>query len=563
MATYQLLMERILGNACFSEIGKPSGIYWSADKSLLAIASSFDWLQWSGREIDTKSKSKLKFKNRLCVYHADTLKLVGVVDGIEFPINSVSFHPNNHILAIGTGSYDGGYFFKGKLLIWDIQTDEVHSHFNESREVTQCKFSEDGETLYIVIRPEYDGVVDGLDLQYDYYTYGTANYFEKVSVDTLSILDMETTGIHQPYDKQELKDVYKELTSLASPLFPMYENRGYIWDVLINDREIVSVCDNRLIEKWTTEGNRIRKVEGINEGRAVEIAGDLHGNSFWINVEVKKRKVGGYSWHSVLFHWDGMSDTLQKAVEREFTFSITHTNTGQLFARDVGYYRGKGPSRDFIVDKTFETSDALDLGYYSLFNTYLNIKGADDYYFVQGTPKSSHEDKWLCRLNPLTKEYSRLFPLEWDITRNAHLFSDGGCYCRDSQGEALILAARIYHSHTKEEDSFIMRRDLQNGDLLWEQTFKSQVTAMTWIQKYNLVIFALADGKIGVLSALNGQMMSLTDCIINGVNSMVISLDSKDDKIVGGTIDGRILLFTIQASYEKFFGFHNRNETTV
>lgn len=118
MNKYALETETILADNCFAEIGRPTGLYWNRDKSILAIASTFDWLQWSGRDLNTK----LKFHNRVALYDAKTLKLIKVFDRIKYPINHIDFYPDNSILAIATGSYDGGYCFEGELLFLGYQT---------------------------------------------------------------------------------------------------------------------------------------------------------------------------------------------------------------------------------------------------------------------------------------------------------------------------------------------------------------------------------------------------------------------------------------------------------
>ncbi|MFI7384450.1 hypothetical protein [Streptomyces sp. NPDC049813] len=35
----------------------------------------------------------------------------------RFPVHALAFHPRHELLAVGTGQYDGGYFFEGSLLL--------------------------------------------------------------------------------------------------------------------------------------------------------------------------------------------------------------------------------------------------------------------------------------------------------------------------------------------------------------------------------------------------------------------------------------------------------------
>src|SRR5205085_2623927 len=97
---------------------------------------------------------------RVAVYDAHPLHRVAVFDLARFPINDVAFHPHRPLLAIATGSYDGGYYYEGALLLWDWSTGEAASLLDESREVTRCRFDDVGRALHITLRPP-DGTVEG------------------------------------------------------------------------------------------------------------------------------------------------------------------------------------------------------------------------------------------------------------------------------------------------------------------------------------------------------------------------------------------------------------------
>ncbi|WP_162624938.1 hypothetical protein [Streptomyces cadmiisoli] len=45
----------------------------------------------------------------------------------RFPVHALAFHPRRPLLAIGTGRYDGGYFFEGELLLLHLKTGAVTS----------------------------------------------------------------------------------------------------------------------------------------------------------------------------------------------------------------------------------------------------------------------------------------------------------------------------------------------------------------------------------------------------------------------------------------------------
>ncbi|MFD8570773.1 hypothetical protein [Streptomyces sp. NPDC059639] len=45
----------------------------------------------------------------------------------RFPVHALALHPRRPLLAIGTGRYDGGYFFEGELLLLHLKSGAVSS----------------------------------------------------------------------------------------------------------------------------------------------------------------------------------------------------------------------------------------------------------------------------------------------------------------------------------------------------------------------------------------------------------------------------------------------------
>ncbi|MFF1895518.1 hypothetical protein [Streptomyces sp. NPDC058206] len=55
------------------------------------------------------------------VYGTDDLACRALLHG-RYPVHAMAFHPRLPLLAVGTGGYDGGYFFEGELLLLDLET---------------------------------------------------------------------------------------------------------------------------------------------------------------------------------------------------------------------------------------------------------------------------------------------------------------------------------------------------------------------------------------------------------------------------------------------------------
>ncbi|MFE2570457.1 hypothetical protein [Streptomyces mirabilis] len=55
------------------------------------------------------------------VYSTDDLACRALLRA-RYPVHAMAFHPALPLLVADTGSYDGGYFFEGELLLLDLET---------------------------------------------------------------------------------------------------------------------------------------------------------------------------------------------------------------------------------------------------------------------------------------------------------------------------------------------------------------------------------------------------------------------------------------------------------
>jgi hypothetical protein len=75
----------------------------------------------------------------------------------RFPVQAMAFHPGLPLLAIGTGRYDGGYFFEGELLLLHLETGETRSHIEHEigRQILVLEWV-DEDILRILMAPPDD-----------------------------------------------------------------------------------------------------------------------------------------------------------------------------------------------------------------------------------------------------------------------------------------------------------------------------------------------------------------------------------------------------------------------
>src|SRR5262249_5000452 len=108
-------------------------------------------LYWPARAIYEGQR----LRHRVSLFRRADRKRIVTFDGARYPINDVSFHPTEPVLAIATGSYDGGYAFEGELLLWNWATGAIRRPSTEEREVVRCRFV-DADRVAVVLRPWAD-----------------------------------------------------------------------------------------------------------------------------------------------------------------------------------------------------------------------------------------------------------------------------------------------------------------------------------------------------------------------------------------------------------------------
>ncbi|MFI6449479.1 hypothetical protein [Kitasatospora sp. NPDC050543] len=103
--TSPLRVLRVLGDRPFAEVGQPVLAVSDEGRGLLAVAG----------------ERGLAGRATVGVYGTGDLGCRAVLR-TRFPVHALAFHPTAPLLAVGTGEYDGGYFFEGELLLLDWES---------------------------------------------------------------------------------------------------------------------------------------------------------------------------------------------------------------------------------------------------------------------------------------------------------------------------------------------------------------------------------------------------------------------------------------------------------
>ncbi|WP_404869932.1 hypothetical protein ACI1MP_30170 [Kitasatospora griseola] len=133
-------IDRVLADRPFAEACDPVLAVPDERRGLLAVA---------GRAVGP-------WPQPVAVYRTADLACVALAR-CRFPVHALAFHPDLPLLAIGTGSYDGGYFFDGELLLLDLESGAAVSLFEHrsGRQVLGLEWL-DGRSLRLLLAPPDD-----------------------------------------------------------------------------------------------------------------------------------------------------------------------------------------------------------------------------------------------------------------------------------------------------------------------------------------------------------------------------------------------------------------------
>ncbi|MFC3573759.1 hypothetical protein ACFOZ0_10845 [Streptomyces yaanensis] len=127
-------------NRPFDEVGEPALAVQTERLGLLAVAGARAY----------------RIPAPVAVYGVPGLDCRFLVHS-QFPVHAMAFHPALPLLAVGTGRYDGGYFFEGELLLLHLETGESRSLIEHEigRQVLGLEWL-DEQALQVLMAPPDD-----------------------------------------------------------------------------------------------------------------------------------------------------------------------------------------------------------------------------------------------------------------------------------------------------------------------------------------------------------------------------------------------------------------------
>ncbi|PTN52853.1 hypothetical protein DAI43_00790, partial [Achromobacter xylosoxidans] len=519
--------------------GKITGVFFDPAGEIAAVASEFPLLA-NPRARAAYGGQTLRY--RVALYRRGSPIPFAAFDQLRHPVNHIAFHPTQSVVAIGAGSYDGGYLFEGDLLVWDWRSGLSRRFFRNIPEVAHCAFTPSGDGIEAWVRPwdeEWEGLPDDppdaafstlfvVRTPYDAATWSDAGPGElELSGD--DIAPAEDPPAPAPESR------------LAQWLgLPQLGSRKAIHDLAWLDAKRIAVAHGGcLLEIQDVEDGLVAAYAGAGHGAEIIRAAGIHVHV----VEPSKRP--DMKWHQDSRLYTLTDDGLDLVGEYDGEYTFSASSQGVLLGR-----RNRNPATrnacDLLRDLGSGAERRVDLGHYDCFNHYIRISGAPSPFCVQGTPASSHEAKRLCMVMP----DGRAKPL-WPVLKangkpDSHAMELAGCYVDDAQGAGLVISGRHYAPAVNVACAgFIYRKPLDRDRELWRHSTTASASAVVFMPCPGLIAAAFLDGGLLLLDAASGEIRLRARMRLEGLPALVFALDAHEEKLALGTADGRISIIAV------------------
>lgn len=535
-----LIIRRILGAQPFAEIGTPSTVAVDEKRGLVAVGGDLGYLQWSG--CGTAKDRWLPY--RVGIYDTGDLRCRWVLES-QWPVHSFAFHPTLPVVAVGTGAYDGGYFFEGELLILDLKSERSTSVIHGAREVLHVGW-ESERALRVVVAPPDDYNLD------EAHTHGFAAVVERSDWSDVapgSVGQEELSGQWVAFERPRMEAAagrgVESLAALAGE--PWWEPRRQVWDVQgLRDGRVLACSDGVLAEAWLPDGRLEWRVPDEEGGR--QLAVRAAQRDVWVNVE--RRRVRWVGRERVteppLVARVSLEDgKVLDSLRVDTAVALTSRDDGWLALRSTAWDRRHPEPAALISPAGGAPEVRVPLGGFDLFNHAFPIRHSRQLLFLQGNEHKPWRDKWVVAVDPAGPDSApvvrRLFPLDWDATRARHLFGGPGIEIGTAENRDLVHAGAVHDgAGLLPGNAFVVRRSLKDGTARWVFTADFPATALDGDD--DMVYVAFNSGELVAMQSSDGAVRWRRRLEVGGRPVVPLSLTlTRPGRLLIGTVEGRIL----------------------
>lgn len=495
--TSPLRIDRVLGDRPFAEVGEPALAVAGESRGLLAVAGTY--------EFGTAPVG---------VYDVGDLGCRALLRS-GYPVHAMAFHPTFPLLVVGTGRYDGGYFFEGELLLMDLETSTGVSLIEHplGRQVLALEWLT-GQELRVLMAPPDDWQ------DKDAWAEGHVAVVRRRDwrvVPPRSITGVELAGprVAAPrFDSRE--DARCAVSRLSGDWDPRRDIRAV---EELSDGRILATLDGAQAESWLPSGDRQWTVPDDKGGRDIVVATDER--SVWVSLMRPE--------------WEERPQSLVR---------LSLEDGAQLEQLTLS----APASLVRCADGLPAVAPAGHVGERSR----LRIRRGSRVYFREidrereWTPEPS--EAWLAAADlkdppiagrpcePTEREFRRLLPYSW--TPGETHFAGPGVETTDG---SLVHAGTVYHGHGLQPGgSFVVRRKVTSGEPRW--VFRTDRKATDLDADAETAYVAYDDGEIVALDLHDGTVRWRRQLTVAGVPAIPTALTvAGPGRLLIGTSDGRIL----------------------
>ncbi|MEU3792530.1 outer membrane protein assembly factor BamB family protein [Streptomyces fructofermentans] len=499
-------IDRVLGDRPFAEVGDPALAVDDERRGLLAVA---------GAHAAVAGMHGFGSTATVGVYGTDDLACRALLRA-RHPVHAMAFHPTLPLLAVGTGSYDGGYFFEGELLLLDLERGTSTSLIEHElgRQVLGLEWLGEQELRVLTAPPD-----DWQDK--DAWVEGHVAVVRRP--DWRAVLPRSITGydLAGPRVAAPRSDGREDARRAVSSLSTDWDPRSNVRAVEeLSDGRIMATLDGIRLESWLPSGQRQWAVPDDTGGGDLVIAPDER--SAWVALlrpEWEKRPQavvrlslddGAQLDHltpptpvSLVRCSDGLP-ALAPAGPTGERSGLRIRRGSRIYFRETVRKKGEGnPAR---------------------MGTWL--AAAD----LEAMPAAERPRE------PTEAEARRLFPYSW-TPGESHMAGPGA----ETADGGLVHAGTVHHSHGLQPGgSFVARREPTNGEPTWAFRTDRKATGLDCDAKTVYVTYD--DGEIVALDLHDGTVRWRRHLAVAAVPAVPTALTvAEPGRLLIGTSDGRLL----------------------
>jgi hypothetical protein len=270
-----LTIHRVLGDAPFAAIGKPTALCRSEAADVVVVGGDLGTLYWPGRMVGERVT-----EYRIGIFSLDGSHCRRVMSS-RWPVNTVDIHPSLPLAAVGTGCYDGGYAFEGELLLLDLETGRCSSVLQHAREIRAVEWA--GPSTLDVVAAPYDDYEDD-----EAHTHGYAFSLECddwTMVPDRAFTPLQQLGPRVPTARAQRGAAAEQALAdlCAEHGLPPWEARRQVWAVEPHGAgSVLAASEGVEAESWLPDGSLAWAVPDVVGGRQLHLAPD--GQSAWVTV---------------------------------------------------------------------------------------------------------------------------------------------------------------------------------------------------------------------------------------------------------------------------------------